>query len=303
MIDDNSYDEFDSIPELVAELGLSQEVQTASRVSIDADDGSRISAIKWGGSDPELVFLHGSGQNAHTWDGVALALGRAALAIDLPGHGHSSWREDRDYSAHRNARSLAPLIEAMAPAARIVVGMSLGGSTTIRLAAQRPDLVRKAVLVDVTPGTREAARAMDRSGRGSVALILGPRTYPSFEAMADAAIALSPKRPAAATRRGVRNNARQLEDGQWTWRYDRLDLPGPAGAVRHASLWDDVADIKAPLMLVIGGKSQFVRDEDVLEMRRRQPHIRVERVAEAGHSVQSYAPLTLAALIDDFLLS
>lgn len=43
--------------------------------------------------------------------------------------------------------------------------MSLGGLTAIRLGATRPDLVRKALLVDVTPGSPEAARRMNAAGR------------------------------------------------------------------------------------------------------------------------------------------
>jgi len=45
--------------------------------------------LRWGTGDPELVLLHGGAQNAHTYDTVALALGRPLLALDLPGHGHS----------------------------------------------------------------------------------------------------------------------------------------------------------------------------------------------------------------------
>ena len=48
----------------------------------------------WGDAEPELVFLHGGAQNAHTWDTVALALGRPLVAIDLPGHGHSDGGRD-----------------------------------------------------------------------------------------------------------------------------------------------------------------------------------------------------------------
>jgi pimeloyl-ACP methyl ester carboxylesterase len=38
---------------------------------------------------PELVFLHGGGQTAHTWDLVLTRLGRPVIAIDLPAHGQS----------------------------------------------------------------------------------------------------------------------------------------------------------------------------------------------------------------------
>ena len=55
-----------------------------------SDAGKRCRRIEWGTTEPELVLLHGGTQNAHTWDTVALALDRPLVAIDLPGHGHSS---------------------------------------------------------------------------------------------------------------------------------------------------------------------------------------------------------------------
>ena len=141
------------------------------------------------------MFLHGGGQNAHTWDTVALALGRPAVAFDLPGHGRSSRRADRDYGPWRNAEALSLALPGLAPAAEAVVGMSLGGATLIRLAATRPDLVRRAVIVDVTPQVVDPIRTMTTEQRGSVALISGPPTYDSFEAMAEATVALSPIGP------------------------------------------------------------------------------------------------------------
>ncbi len=67
-----------------------------------------LSALRWGTAEPELVFLHGGAQNAHTWDTVALALNRPLLAIDLPGHGHSDWRSDHSYFPVENARRRWP---------------------------------------------------------------------------------------------------------------------------------------------------------------------------------------------------
>jgi pimeloyl-ACP methyl ester carboxylesterase len=98
------------------------------------------------------VLLHGGAQNAHTWDTVALALGRPLIAVDLPGHGRSDWRADRDYWPVRNAEAVAAAASTLAGRAAAVVGMSLGGLTATRLAAARPDLVRRLVVVDVTPG-------------------------------------------------------------------------------------------------------------------------------------------------------
>jgi len=130
------------------------------------------------------------------------------------------------------------VIEQLAPRADAVIGMSLGGLSTIRLAADRPDLVRRAVLVDVTPGSPQAAAAMSAGQRGAVQLTRGPHAFASREEMIEAAVQASPRRPAAAVRRGVIHNSRQLPDGTWIWRYDRADPDRPFPT---AELWDDVS--------------------------------------------------------------
>src|SRR5215472_2817100 len=254
------------------EVGLVLDSYPAvARRSFTVAPGQEVSAIAWGEAEPELVLLHGGGQNAHTWDTLVLALGRPVLAIDLPGHGHSGRRPDRDYGPWRNAEAVAPVIEQAAPRAAAVVGMSLGGVTTIRLAATRPDLVRRAVIVDVSPQAQDAARTMSRADRGAVALVAGPPVYDSFEAMAEAAVAVSPRRSRS------------------------------AGLGDFTPLWDDVSAITAPVMLVRGGDSKFVTDDDVAEFRRRMPGLRSEVVPDSGHAVQSDQPLALARLIEEFV--
>jgi pimeloyl-ACP methyl ester carboxylesterase len=66
-------------------------------------------------------------------------------------------------------------------------------------------------------------------------------------------------------------------------------------------LWDRLEALTMPVMLVRGMRPQSVIDDaDEAELSRRLPGARVERVAEAGHSVQGDAPLELAALLEDF---
>ena len=307
----DDYDEFGLLHENAAEWEIPFERRpVVSRASHTLPTGQALSYLRWGDGDPELVFLHGGAQNAHTWDTVILALGRPALAVDLPGHGHSDRRADRDYGPWENAQAVAALIESVAPRARCVIGMSLGGATTIRLAAQRPDLCRRAVIVDVTPQINDSSRQLTTAERGTVSLIAGPPVYDSFEEMADAAVALSPYRAASGVRRGVRHNARRLDDGRWTWRYDLFGPPpaeptaepsGAAAWVDFTSLWEDVSAIAVPALFVRGGLSPFVQDEDIAEMQRRLPALEVVVVEGAGHAVQSDRPLVLAELITTFV--
>jgi len=302
-VSEADYDEFGMLSQNADEIGLVLDREpVVTRRSFIVTPGQQVSAIAWGEAEPELVLLHGGGQNAHTWDTLVLALGRPALAIDLPGHGHSGRRPDRDYGPWRNAEAVAPVIEQAAPRAAAVVGMSLGGVTTIRLAATRPDLVRRAVIVDVSPQAQEAARTMSRADRGAVALVAGPPVYDSFEAMAEAAVALSPRRPRSAVERGVRHNSVRLPDGRWTWRYD-LFGERPAALADFTALWEDVSAISAPAMLVRGGDSKFVTDDDVAQWRSRTRGLRAEVVPDSGHAVQSDQPLALARLIEQFVFA
>ncbi len=302
----NDYDEFGLLHENAAKWNLTiNALATLSRGAIETGAGEWLSYIRWGTGDPELVFLHGGGQNAHTWDTVILALGKNAIAFDLPGHGHSYRRADRNYGPWNNSDALAVAVAVLAPNATAVVGMSLGGATVIRFGAAHPELCRRAVIVDVTPQVNDPRRAMTTLERGSVALIGGPPTYESLEAMGDAAVALSPFRAASGVRRGVRHNAYRRSDGLWAWRYD-LFGPRPEGQEKWAdftSLWEDASALVVPVMLVLGGESKYVTAEDRAEMQRRIVGLRVESVPGAGHAVQSDQPLELVRLINEFVFA
>jgi pimeloyl-ACP methyl ester carboxylesterase len=186
---------------------------TAVRRSVPVDGGREVSAVVWGDGDPEIVILHGGGQNAHTWDTVVLALDRSVLAVDLPGHGHSSWRQDGQYEPVGMASEVATAVEALAPRARMVVGMSLGGLTAIALAARRRDLVGRLALVDVAP-------SIDRDAAAPIgAFIHGPASFATRDEIVERAIAFNPTRSESSLRRGVVHNTRQGDDGRWMWRH------------------------------------------------------------------------------------
>ena len=289
-------DEFALLAENAAEIDLPWGGPPAVRRVATEVDGRTVSSLVWGTAPPRVVFLHGGGQNAHTWDTVVLALGIPAIAVDLPGHGHSSWREDRDYMPWTAADAVAPVIRALAPDAEVVVGMSLGGLTTIRLTATAPDLVRRAVIVDVTPSVNLRQQTMTTAERGTTVLTAGPRRFDSREEMAALAVAAAPGRPASSVRRGVVHNSRPLPDGGFGWRYDQLSGPGD-----FAPLWEHVSTSAAPFTLVRGGASAFVADADAAEFVRRSPSTAVHVVDGAGHSVQSDRPLVLVEIIRSVL--
>lgn len=284
-------DEFGLLHENAAQIGATV-IPPVTRV-----DAGRVSFLKWGTESPRVVFLHGGGQNAHTWDTVILGLEVPALAVDLPGHGRSAWRADGDYGPKLGAQAIAPILREHAPDTRLVVGMSLGGLTALRIAATEPTLVPELVLVDVTPSAPERHTEMTKAQMGTVALVQENRTFPTFEAILEATVAAAPHRDRNSLRRGVFHNAKQLDDGSWTWRYDSF-RKGDG----FSGLWDDVPAISMPTTLIRGANSFFVNDEDAATFARTAPGFRRTHVVDgAGHSVQGDQPAALVALLKDVL--
>ncbi len=280
--------EFALLPENAEQAGVTGPLPTVRRV-----EANGVSALQWGDAAPRVVFFHGGGQNAHTWDTVIVGLGVSALAVDLPGHGHSAWREDGNYSPQNNATAVASIVGDLAPDAELIVGMSLGGLTAIGLGAIAPHLVPELVLVDVTPSAMKRVAEMTKEQQGTVALMQGDREFPSFEAILEVTTAAAPHRDRKSLRRGVFHNTRQLDNGNWTWRWDTIrEFPD------FDSLWDAVAGLSTPIRLVRGGTSGFVTDEDADELATRAKQFRGLRVVEnSGHSVQSDQPLVLTEIL------
>ncbi|HWC38443.1 MAG TPA: alpha/beta hydrolase [Acidimicrobiales bacterium] len=292
-----TYDEMGLFRENADEAGLEWKGPPAvARRDVELADGRRVSALVWGEADPELVLLHGGAQNSHTWDTVALALDRPLVAIDLPGHGHSDWRDDHHYTPPMLADDVAVAMGQLAPRVEAVVGMSLGGLTAISLAARYPKLVPRLVVVDVTPGVDRA------KAEPIIAFVSGPERFASFDEILERTVQHNPTRTVSSLRRGVLHNARELPDGSWEWRYDRVRSSLADGAIPDMNdLWDELESVGSPLLLVRGGSSGVVGDEDVAELRRRRPAAEVVVVEGAGHSIQGDRPVELAGIIDGFL--
>ncbi|MCT2087034.1 alpha/beta hydrolase [Microbacterium enclense] len=298
-------DEFSFLPAQAAAVGV--DVPTVERVSLALPDGRTLSGLRWGEEPPRVTLLHGAGLNAHTWDTTLLHLGEPALALDLPGHGDSSWREDAAYVGRVLAPDVAIALEAWTRGPQVVVGHSLGGLTAAALAASHPDLVDEVVIVDITPGIDPSAGPAQLR-----AFFAGPTDWATRDELVEKALSfgLGGSRPAA--ERGVFLNTRVRADGRVEWKHHFAHLaaaaaaagtdtgtPDAVRAVLASSGWDDIQAVRAPLLFVRADHG-FVTAEDADELVRRAANARV-RVVPTAHNVQEEDPAGLAALLRDTL--
>lgn len=290
------FDEFSWLPAQAASLGVAGDLPHAERVRVSTSAGE-ISALRFGAAAPAVVFVHGAGLNAHTFDTTILALGLPAVSIDLPGHGDSDWRDDADYSPASNGPAVADAIAQLADGPIVLVGHSLGGLTAAWIAAHRPELVRALILLDITPGLDPSA------GPQVLRAFYATLEFPSRDAVADWAEGFGLGGSREALERSVFFNTRVRPDGtvEWKHHFARLaatvlpDADGQGGPITGTTGWDDLSAVTAPVALV-RATAGFVSEAAAGDFITRLPGATTVDLT-GGHNLQETDPAGLAALI------
>jgi pimeloyl-ACP methyl ester carboxylesterase len=286
-------DEFAAVSDEAGALRAS--APTLLRCVRELPDGRLVSAIRWGDEAPQALFLHGGGLNAHSWDSLLVRLGLPALAVDLPGHGHSSWRDDFDYRPETMAEDLSALLIELATTTPIhVIGQSMGALVAAALADRHPDLISALVTVDITP-SRRPSPVGSRPVRD---FINGPSSFGSYEEVVEHALATGIGRDRASLERGIILNTRLRDDGRLVFRHHFGSPPPTArpGLEDISRLWHALHRIPGERQMLVTGTRGIVEHDEVEEFLRRNPGAQ-HRELEAGHNVQRDAPDALAALL------
>jgi esterase len=265
-------------------------------------DSIRLHYLDWNHAvGPDVVFLHGMGLTAHTWDLVCLALRDEyrCLALDLRGHGDSEWPADRSYGIAHNARDIEAFVTALELDRPIVVGMSMGGMAALQYAVEHSDSLAGLVLVDVGT-TPPRTQGLDRL-RSFVQM---EHEHDSVEGFIDQAMRFNPRRDPDLLRGSLTHNLRRMANGRWTWKYDRQHAVG-GSAEQYAETMRKIEErlptISCPTLIVRGAESDLFYDEDAEAMTQAIPNARWVKIPGAGHTVQGDNPRDLAEALRVFL--
>ena len=105
------------------------------------------------GEGPAVVFLHGSGPGASGYSNfkqniqAVVEAGRRAIVFDMLGFGYSSKPTDCDYTTDLFAETIVGALDATGVDKFALVGNSLGGAVSIRIALDSPGRVQALVLM------------------------------------------------------------------------------------------------------------------------------------------------------------
>lgn len=120
-------------------------------LTVPVGDGLEMHLHDVGEGHP-VVFIHGSGPGASGWSNFNQNLpaffeaGYRCIVPDLIGYGYSS-KPDFDYTLDMFADTLTEALGALGIARCSLVGNSMGGSISMKMALDTPDLIDKVVLM------------------------------------------------------------------------------------------------------------------------------------------------------------
>jgi 3-oxoadipate enol-lactonase len=125
--------------------------------------GIRLAYRVWGSAGaPPLVLVHGLGDGAGDWNGVAPAFAwhRRVYAPDLRGHGRSG--RPGDYSVELMEADLLGFLDALGLDRVDLIGHSMGGLVGYLLAGDHPGRVGRLILEDVAALRPRERGALER---------------------------------------------------------------------------------------------------------------------------------------------
>jgi esterase len=261
----------------------------------------RMHYLEWGGAaskNPPILFLHGGGLTAHTWDCVAVMLRERfrCVALDQRGHGDSEWSPVVDYRIASHVGDIEGFIDALGLDRPILIGQSMGGLNSIAYATGHSDRMSAMVIVDVAP-------EITSSGADRIRDFSSTPELDSPAAFLERAVKFNSLRDPAVLRRSLHYNLRETPAGKWTFKHDqrrRSDDAMRSFTDDRVRLAAEVSKIKCPTLIVRGALSDVLTDASAEKFASSLPDGRWVRIEKSGHNVQGDNPRALLDAMDTF---
>lgn len=254
------------------------------------------------------VLIHHGAQYYDSADwievGSALARDREVVAYDARGYANSTWSPSKNYSVDAAIGDSIAVIDHLGWRKTVFMGHSRGGAFAILLAARFPE--RAAGLVIVDRPLHSPIGHAPHDGRPAVGNV-----QPVFATIEEAMAAMSRDKDVASGTSGRARLDAFLKPVAGGYAITGRDpdynntipvgVEGWRSQYDVASLWDDLAKVNVPVILIRGIHSDRYPPEALARLARDFPHIEVVPVA-SGHDVAAGAPQALIAAVSRFLV-
>lgn len=243
---------------------------------------------------PVIVMVHGFSYSLESWDGWAadLSSDHRVIRMDLPGHGLTGPDPQQRYSVPQTVEFLGALLDELGLDHVTLAGNSLGGLVSWRLAAERPDLVSRLVLV--APGAYSINGVTDQP----VAVPMGVSFY----------LTSAPEAMIAAASAGLYGDASRMDPALPGRVHGLMQTPGVGQALVERlevfTLPDPVADlarVQAPALVLWGGRDVIIPVAQAARIAGHLPQAELIVYEDLGHILHEEDPARTLADVRAFL--
>ena len=243
---------------------------------------------------PALILVHGFSHSLESWDAWAadLSADYRVVRMDLPGHGLTGPDPQARYSVPQTVEFVDGLMDALDIPDATLVGNSLGGLVSWRLAVTHPDRVNRLVLL--APGGYSINGVTEEPVDVPIPVrfFLTQAPEPVINAATQALFADPARMP-----EGMSGRVHELMRGEGVGeamveRLEVFTLPEPSA---------DLARIAVPTLIVWGEADRMVPPSHGPLMAATIPDARLVTYPDLGHVVHEEAPARTLADMREFL--
>jgi len=256
------------------------------------------------GATPVLIFHGANYYDSADWIevGSALATDREVAAWDTRGFGKTGWSPSKDYGLDTQMADIVTLLDHLGWKKVIAMGHSQGGGRSILFAARFPERVAGLIIVDHCPG-RGVAVPLPKQAIGKKQTV-----FPTIEAAQEEMSRDTNTPPGSPARARLDEILKKVEGG---YVYPRdpdfqngvaVGAEGRKPKIVVGDMWQELAGVKAPTMLVRAIKSDRYNDASLAKVKAEFPKIRRIDV-DCGHDVANGAPQALIEAARGFVKS
>jgi len=230
-----------------------------------------------GAGKPPLIILHGVLGSSRNWltAGRDLSAAFHVHAIDLRNHGRSPHADAMSYADM--VADVAGWFEARKISRATVLGHSMGGKVAMLLACRKPERVERLIVVDIAPKDYHW-----RGHRASFAA-MNELQLADLRSRAEAEMRFESRVQDWGQRKFLATNLERGDDGKWYWQINLAALTAALPQLERNPLGEaDRFDGRA--RFILGGKSNYVADEDRATIAKHFPAAEICVLPHAGHN-------------------
>lgn len=230
------------------------------------------------GSGPDVLLIHGWASSSRMWARLseALSLRARCWALDLPGFGRSPLPAHirPDIDAHLNFIIDFCDLHRIKP--RVVVGHSMGGLLTLKLAHKRPDLAQRIVLMCPVVTGRFAFNANHVFG-SQLWMMMSAKTRDVWTLLQSDSLAPVFSAPQYVDPSLRKRYVRDFQRTRWDAAIAALE------SISHADTQPILAEIRQPALVVVGSRDYTVPPDEGRLAARSLPQAELVEFETAHH--------------------